>query len=158
MTTSDEGETFELDDELSGTWCGPEPELDDAAKALAEACGWTYICNYDDVQTAQMEGALAFAQQLQTVMSDIAAEFGDDPMNAAATTVFALAGMVSDVHAIAYAAELYDGDIPPHPHRSHHMQLPVNPNRQQRRQMQREVERMRKRFAASPFQLPTTND
>jgi len=141
------------------TEIGDTFELDDAATALAEACeflaredaDWSGMTDHE----CRIHGALAFAQQLQMVMSDIAAEFGDDPVNAAATTVFALAGMVSDIHAIAYAAELYDGEIPPHPHRSQHLRLPQSPNRQQRRQMQREVERMRRR-SNSGLIVPTT--
>lgn len=113
--------------------------LGDSALALAEACGFDPEWTGDDV-----EGALDFAKQLMVVMSDIANNFSDDPGQCAAITLFAVAGMVSDMYAIAADAGLCAvEDVPPHPMRALPQLTTENQsmNRAQRRQMDRDMSR-----------------
>jgi hypothetical protein len=128
--------------------------LDDSAVALADAMdidisevpSGRYTEN-DAWHDAKISGAHALAKQLRIMMQDIASEFGGDPVNCAATTVFAVAGVVSDVYAIAAVAGLCDvSEVPPHPMRT----IPQMPamNRAERRQMARELQRR------TPFVLP----
>lgn len=122
-----------------------QPSFEDATIALFDALDIDIAAAIDDDDHimsrdgSMLTGVFAFAKQLDQVMRDIAQLHEDDPQMGVSTSLFAIAGMVSDVFTVACAAgHCAPSDIPPHPMRN---RIEIFGNRQQRRAEERELRR-----------------